>query len=281
MKSRRALFFALGCGVLSLLLLSYYVSQKDKWYGGKYESITVLIAGQDIERYKVIEESMLMERPIPKDFKEPDALTREDLGSVIGYRADSTIKKGSQITLTRISREGEARISLDLQKGDRACTVAVNEISGVAGLIRPGDHVDVVGVFKTVDEKTRVATQAEAVTLLQNVQILAVGKNYMFDSLPSSRDSKIGIPTAASTSFSNVTVSLSPRDCMDLAVAQQVGTITLTLRSYLNRFGGDQFPELKTKHSTTASATGIQAPLEITAKPRWIEMRGAQSMMVP
>ena len=283
LKNRRALIFSLVCGLFAILLTGYYVSQKEKYFSAKFEEIYVVTAKKDILRYEVIDETMLNIRAVPKPFVQPLAITAKDRDRIVGYVADATIKEGEQITETRIARPGESRISITIPKNERGCTVAVNEISGVAGLIRPGDHVDILGTFKTVDQKTRIATQAETVTLFQNLSVLAVGRNYVFEGTPGMQGSRGIIPDlpTGGAGFSNVTLSVTPRQCMDLTLSQQVGTLTLSLRSYLNRFGGETSAELREKHSTPASATGIQQPLEITARPRWLEMRGEQSLVVP
>ena len=54
--------------------------------------------------------------------------------------------------------------------GMRAVTVEINEMTGVAGYLAPGCHVDVVQTVR--DEKTGLPT---ARTLAQNVKITAVG----------------------------------------------------------------------------------------------------------
>ncbi len=281
MKNRRALLFATVFGLSAALLLVLYVSSKETYWKDKYGEEIILIAKTDIPRYQLIDETMLAKKKIPKAFKEPDALDETDLGIVLGYRADTTIKQGGQITLTKISKPGESRISLEIDENSRACTIPVNEISGVAGLIRPGDHIDILATFKTLDEKTNLANSVQTMTLFQNHQVLSVGKNYMFDGAMPEKRSKALTASPQIMSFSNITIAATPRECMDLAVAQQVGTLSLSLRSYLNRFGGEEDPSLKEEHSTTQSVTGIKQKIEISRRPRWMELRGNQTMMVP
>ena len=75
---------------------------------------------------------------------------------------------------------GEQGISPLIPEGLRACTIPVNEVTGVGGHIRNGDTVDIIGTFRTLGEK-RIVKDLEAVTLFQNVAVLATGKNYRFD----------------------------------------------------------------------------------------------------
>jgi pilus assembly protein CpaB len=273
--------FAALCGLFSAALAYFYFSEREQVWQRKYGSVPVLIAARTIERYQTIEEGMLAVKSIPKDFVEPGAFTREDGGKIIGNMADATIAQGSQITLEKVTAPGASRISSAIPKESRACTLAVSEISGVAGLVRPGDSVDILGTFKTVEEKSRIATQAEVITLFQNMQILSVGRNYLFESEPKGGKEKGMFAGGGNTGFSNVTLLATPRQCMDLTLAQQIGEITLTLRSYNDRFGAKPIAELKDTHSTSASVTGIKGPLEVSRRPKWLEIRGEQSALVP
>jgi hypothetical protein len=53
------------------------------------------------------------------------------------------------------------------------------------------------------------------------------------------------------------------------------------LRSYHDRFTGKVIPELKDKRSTKESVTGIKERIEITRRPRWLELRGPEASFVP
>lgn len=281
MKNSRALRFAIILSVISLLFLYFYVSGMEKRYLGKYDQVAVLVAKNDITQYEVIDQTMLDIRSIPKPFVQPLAATAEDVGQVIGYVASNTIKKGEQIVKTKLNLLGEEGISPIVPKGFRACTVSVSEVTGVGGHIRNGDTVDVIGTFKTLTEK-RAAKGLEAVTLFQNVPVIATGRNYRFDPRVTAGKKQTLVSTPGQNSgFSTVTLQVSPRTCMDLAIAQQSGTLTLALRSFHDRFSGDVIENLKTQRSTTETVTGIKEPIQIKETPQWLEQRGDHTNIVP
>jgi pilus assembly protein CpaB len=282
MKNRRALTFAIVLGLLSFFFLFFYVNSMEKRYLGKFEQVSVLVAKNDIVQFEVLDETMLEIRQIPKPYVQPLAATAEELGQVLGYVASNTIKKGEQIVKTKLNLLGEEGISPIVPKGFRACTVSVNEVSGVGGHIRNGDTVDVIGTFKTMTDK-RQTKGLEAVTLFQNVPVIATGKNYRFDPRVTANKSKGSVMTLPSqnSGFSTVTLQVSPRTCMDLSIAQQSGTLTLALRSFHDRFSGDVIENLKTTRSTTESVTGIKEPIQIKETPQWLEQRGDSTLIVP
>lgn len=63
---------------------------------------------------------------------------------------------------------------IPVTKGNRAMTVAVSDVEGVAGFIEPGNFVDVV-VIMTVPEDQKDRQHDAATLLLQNVKVLAIG----------------------------------------------------------------------------------------------------------
>ncbi|MCB0309285.1 MAG: Flp pilus assembly protein CpaB [Bdellovibrionales bacterium] len=285
MKNRRALIFSLSLGILAVGFLTMYIKNLENHFKRQYEEINVVVATKDILRYEKIDESMIGIRKIPKPFVQPLAVLAEDRDKIIGYNmADSTIKKGEQMTQTKLALIGEGGISPIIPSKFRACTLAVDEISGVGGLIRNRDTVDVIGTFRTMEKNAKVANNVESVMLLQNIPVLAVGRNYIFDrpqEMQNQKGSLIPSRTNQGNNFSNITLQLTPRQCMDLAVASEVGKLTIALRSYHDRFSSEAADErLKDTRSSTESVTGIKNPVELR-RPKWLEMRGEEISLVP
>ena len=99
--------------------------------------------------------------------------------------------------------------------GKRAVSIRVNDVSGVAGFLLPGDRVDVLltrqlGTGGTKDLATDV--------ILQNVVVLAI------DQLTDEQREK---PQVARTA----TVEVAPDEAQKLALAMQVGNLSLALRN--------------------------------------------------
>ncbi len=124
----------------------------------------------------------------------------------------STIEEGEAILESRITGPGQrAQLAAVLEEGKKAVTVRVDDVAGVAGFILPGDRVDVL-LMRTQDKGG-----ATSDVLLQNLKVLAI------DQLIDDRSSK---PSIAHT----VTFEVSIEEAQRLAVAQNVGGLTLALR---------------------------------------------------
>jgi len=115
----------------------------------------------------------------------------------------------------KISGEGQgASIAALLPDGMRAASVAINDVSGVAGFIQPNDSVD---VLITRQIPGGVGNTQVTDVLLQSVRVIAIDQQ--------SRNAD-GTPKVAKTA----TLEVNPLDAQKLALAQTVGTLSLVLR---------------------------------------------------
>ena len=97
----------------------------------------------------------------------------------------------------------------------RAVSIDVNERSAVGMWVRPNDHVDVLGTFRDPN-----SNQIVAVTLLQNVIVLATGQTTAATQ-STSRDVEYG----------TVTLLVLPEEAEILVLAQELGSLYLSLRN--------------------------------------------------
>ena len=119
------------------------------------------------------------------------------------------------ILAAKISAEGQgASIAALLPDGMRAASVAINDVSGVAGFVQPNDTVDVL-ITRMLPGGAGNAQVTDV--LRQNVRVIAI------DQQAKNAD---GTPKVAKTA----TLEVNPLDAQKLALAQTVGTLSLVLR---------------------------------------------------
>lgn len=97
--------------------------------------------------------------------------------------------------------------------GKRAVTVSINEIVGVGGFLKPGQHVDVISV-------TRIDDQWHTRTVVQDLPILAVAQ----DDATKKEDRKAKV-------VPSVTLLASPEQAEKISLATEAGQIRLSLRA--------------------------------------------------
>jgi len=274
-KNRRALIYSIVAAVLALMFQCSYIQKREEQLRGDYELIEVMVAKRNIPKDFKLDETMVTFEKIPKKYVQPKALHKID--EILGQISGSTIFEGEQIISTKLLSIEDAGLAFKIPKGYRAFSVSVDEISGVGGHVRPGNYVDVMGIFDFGDE--RKADQ-RAVTLLQNGYVLAAGDD-LGQAVPvniSGRDEGLLAKemmdqqvTTREKIYRSVTVMLTPDEAQKVMLAQEVGALTLSLRSLWE--GNTQVPLEKVSVNT---AIGI--PEKIFRKPRaeYREIRAGQ-----
>ena len=101
---------------------------------------TVLVASTNISVGHVIEPGDLVSMDLPKDMIPDDAVRNPE--EVVGMTLAVGRTEGDVIRLSTIGTE-----PLALLPNERAVAITVNNASGLAGLLRPGDSVGVTAVI--------------------------------------------------------------------------------------------------------------------------------------
>ena len=138
------------------------------------------------------------------------------LGTVVRY----PVTAGQPVTQGALVAPGDRGfLAAALGAGMRAVTISVSAKTGVAGFIFPGDHVD---LMLTQSVRGEGPTLKAAETILRNLRVLATDQ---------STESVTTNGKTVVRAFRTVTLEVTPRIAEKIAVAQTVGTLSLTLRS--------------------------------------------------
>jgi pilus assembly protein CpaB len=126
------------------------------------------------------------------------------------------------VLATKVSGNGgKSSLSSIIEADKRAMTIRVNDATGVAGFVQPGDHVDVLLTHAdgTPSAAAAAAPSSAAIeVLLQDVLVRAI-------------DQDTNVRKDAAGAVKVVTVEVSPRDAQKLTLASSIGTLSLTLRN--------------------------------------------------
>jgi pilus assembly protein CpaB len=186
----------------------------------------VLVARKALPVGTIIDAESLTYQPWPKELVQsayytegsPDADMTKLLGTVVRY----PVTAGQPLTHgALVGPNDRGFLAAALGPGMRAVTVPVNVSSGVAGFVFPGDRVDMV-LTQQVEGGGDGEPLKVSETIVRNVRVLATDQR--IDS--KGEDGKTEVKT-----FENVTIEVTPRIAEKIAVAQSMGTLTLSLRS--------------------------------------------------
>src|SRR3954453_7915826 len=186
----------------------------------------VLVAKKALTVGTIIDADSFTYQPWPKELMQsayyiegsPDANPQSLLGTVVRY----PITAGQPLTRgALVGPQDRGFLAAALGAGMRAITVPVNVSTGVAGFVFPGDHVDLV-LTQNVSGGGDGAPLKVSETIVRNVRVLATDQRFT----DKDAEGKTKVQT-----FSNVTFEVTPRLAEKLAVAQSLGTLSLSLRS--------------------------------------------------
>ena len=222
-RQKKLLLF--GAAWVSALLLTWLFYAKSA-APQQEKVLRVVVATHDMPMGTLLRKSDLklanyLQKDIPKGvaFKTDDAINRV---------VKAAVSANEPILQSRLSETTSVEgISSTIDRGYRAMSVQITDVSGVAGLIQPGSKVDVIF--------TRPGSMAEATTstILQDIKVLSIGRSAQ--SGATAAEARATAATAAKV----VTLVLQPADAQKLELAKNQGKISLSLRHPLDSARAD------------------------------------------
>jgi pilus assembly protein CpaB len=153
------------------------------------------------------------------------------------------IAPNEPLLTTRVSGPGgRATLSGEIRQGMRASTIRVNDVVGVAGFVLPGDFVD---VLITRSDKPGADQTSHTDLLLRSIRVLGV------DQLANENKND---PVVAKA----VTIEVTPEQAQKLALAAEVGTLSLALRGTVDPLANNQEPVPPTVRTDDLRLDGVR-----------------------
>src|SRR5215831_19135645 len=214
---RHRVLVAFGIAWMTALLLSWWVYKKTTAPQPRGDLITVAAAARDLATGKRIQAEDL--KLVTLDRKDLPRGVFVKTSDVVDRAVAIPIVAGEIVLNGKLALKGSGEgLTALIEPGMRAVSVQVNEISGVSGFIQPGTRVDVLF--------TRIFSSGDAATttILQNVKVIAYGRQLDPAAKADARDAK---PTVA-------TLLVTQEQAERLVLAEQRGRIQLALRNALD-----------------------------------------------
>ncbi len=233
-------------GIASMSLYNYLKGQ-EAMVKGAVATQSIVVAAEEIPVGSSITPQQVKMLNWPKAAM-PAGQTFTSAEQVTGRTAIDRYTAGEPIVEAKlVPKEGQSGIlTYKIPEGHRAMTVAVDQVSGVAGFISPGNIVDVVLTY------TSSGTNQLSVSkiVLQNVPVLATGQVV---SQQKNEEKPQVVPT--------VTMDVTPEDAEKLAIASTQGKLQLVLRRV-----GDKEVARTTGATVKKVMTGVseEAPKVVT-----------------
>ncbi|NOZ12568.1 MAG: Flp pilus assembly protein CpaB [Acidobacteria bacterium] len=236
MDKKKAMIFAIILAVVGVILIQLMVSGEKKKYTDASMLANVLIAKKNIPAGTPIDQGMLAAKKLYKEYLPKGAIKVSALTQIIGNSAKVDIKRGDPILMSYF-KAGVAGgltssfLSSAILPGERAITVRVDQESSVAGLIRPGDYVDILGTFL----KPGTVPIQTTLTILQAVPVLAIG-------------SQVGIGTnrqeRMQKNYGSITLSVTPEEAELIEFARRKTKLIFVLRNAEDQKSEEKIPQV-------------------------------------
>ena len=188
-----------------------------QWVGKQAAMATekVVVAGKDLDLGSRLSLEALQVVDWPKSsvvkgvFSDPKLLDTRVL--------NTSVLRGEPILDGKLAPVGaKGGLSAVIEEGKRAMTVKVNEVIGVAGFALPGNRVDIM--VSAQDDQNKPISKI----VLEQILVLAVAQEASRD------ETKPKVVNA-------VTLEVTPEQAERLDLARSVGTLSLVLRSQVDR----------------------------------------------
>jgi pilus assembly protein CpaB len=159
---------------------------------------------------------------VPEGARTDSPMARAEL---LGAMVRRTVPASEVLLPIHIMRAGDRGfLAAVLGPGLRATTVGVDAVTGTAGLIWPGDHVDLI-LTETIDDPAApLGRRIAGETVLHNVRVIAIDQELM----QGATTATTGMNASQSRT---VTLEVSPENAERVAVATRLGHLSLSVIS--------------------------------------------------
>lgn len=180
--------------------------------------VPVVVAAVDLPEGTVVTAAHLSQRSIPAQFVTGPVVKPDSASVALGQKVLAPVAAGDALLWSQFETARVAeRLAQKVLKRTRALSVGVSDTAAVGGFVQPNDQVDVIGSFRDP-----LTNELVAVTLLQNVVVLATGKV--------TGTTSVHLPPASERSARDLSLLVLPEEAELLVLAQELGNLTFTLR---------------------------------------------------
>ncbi|KAA2211303.1 Flp pilus assembly protein CpaB [Teichococcus oryzae] len=187
--------------------------------------LRILTAARPLPAGSLLKEEDWVVREVPPEGIDATVLrdTPEERAELRGAMLRTYLEAGVPLSRDDVLRPRDRGfLAAVLRPGMRAISVGVDAVTGAAGLIWPGDQVDLILTQELDPAQTPLGRRVVAETVLTDIRVIAVDQKM---TQGASGD------TAARDVARTVTLEVSAREAERVAVAGRLGRLSVTVRA--------------------------------------------------
>jgi pilus assembly protein CpaB len=260
-KRQRYVFY-LGVLLATIAAVVAFVAVRNADSGTGGDNVAVVQTKEAIPADTRITSDMLEVKFVSSDEAEAGAFTSRS--QLIDRVVTEDVAAGAQVLTSDVSDVAGDGLTFRVEPGMRGVSVGVQEVVTAGGNVKPGDHVDVIGIFTvadaeaanhilqilglqhTVAEPPRAAStttpegegvEAETsedlvltVTLLQNVKLLAIAQSLTETTAGGNVADELD-ETEADPRAATATLELNPQQAQEITWVDSFGIVRMDARA--------------------------------------------------
>jgi pilus assembly protein CpaB len=191
-------------------------------------TVEVLATSHPVRAGSLLQPGDLAEHEVPAGHVPEGARidNAESRNALVGAMVRRMLGDHEVIAAADVLRPGDRGfLAAVLQPGTRAVSVAVDAVSGEAGLIWPGDRVDLILTQEIAAVSQSLAHRVSGETVLSNVRVIAVDQQLVQGGQAS------GLGDGRAQESRTITLEVVPLDAARIAVATRLGKLQVVLRA--------------------------------------------------
>lgn len=222
---------ALVAALLAFFLSTRYLDQQEsrirtELAGSGDQKTAIVVASKNLFPGDVIAPETMAMGSVPSAHLSLRMIRPEQFKLVEGRALSRPLRSGEPLMIDYIAGSYVERFSELLAAGERAVSLEVTELENHAGMLVPGDHVDLFVITEVKaggDEQG--GKQSRLTPVLERVKVLAAGPAPLRAS-----DQEYSMLDERERSYSALTVGVPVEDAERLLLAREMGTIAYLLR---------------------------------------------------
>lgn len=228
---------ALVTAVITAILVYNFFSSLSQETHVEAVKTGVLVAATNISPNTPITEDMIKIQEIPLEAAHSEAVTNKE--AALNKFSKYEITAGEQILSSKLispdGNKGDGTLAYSIKKGMRAITIGVGNITGLAGLIKPQNTVDIIAQLDKEEKDAFGVEKIHSYTtmLAENIKVLAVDDTLSMDSMDGV-DGAEDVDKETEMSYVSVTLQVTVAQAMEISMAEYKGSLRLIMRSPLD-----------------------------------------------
>jgi pilus assembly protein CpaB len=266
-----AIGFGVVAALLAMLYLNAKEAQlKAKYEQDQARMVRVVVANRDLRKGQEITRNLFSARKVPNDFVHDDAIFPDEFDRYIGRALVANLGQGKTLLKSFMNDDFPRDFSDVVGEGKRAMTITVDDINSIGGFLRPGNRIDIfvnipfsasgfseelikaaqeagfnpklpTDILTSIPDELVGLTNGGAssdligmlvpddviIPVLQNVTVLAAGRDPYRETLDELRQPQ----RRTETTFSHITLEVTPQQAAMITLAEDKGEIVTLLRN--------------------------------------------------